>query len=169
MNEMSSNLEWDTLLLFAAYGVLIFLYLIILKLLMNCIEQMSQKNIRTQRSVIDVDIHRDAGSRHADDKMRTFDAFYFALTFLKLAVAIGGVVGIFVLITLKLNVFFAFGIAALTGVGVGQFIQWKNGRGQEIMKRYDSLFTRMGGYSTVMFIFFLIALIVVTILLILLP
>lgn len=169
MNEMSPGFEWDTLLLFAAYGVLIFLYLIILKLLMSCIKQMTQKNVRMQRSIIDVDIHRDAGSRHADDKMRTFDAFYFALAFLKLAVALGGVVGIFILITLKLNVFFAFGIAAAVGVLVGQVIRWKNGKGQEFMKRYDGLFIRLGGYSTAMFIFFLIALCVVTVALVLLP
>lgn len=169
MNEMSSGFEWDSLIVFAVYGVLIFLYLIILKMLMNCIEQMSQKNLRTQRSIIDVDIHRDAGSRHADEHMRTFDAFYLALTFLKLALALGGIFGIFILITLKLNVFFAFGIASAVGVAVGLFIQWKEGRGRDIMKRYDNLFARMGGYSTVMFVFFLIALAVVTIVLILLP
>lgn len=169
MNELSSGSDWNSLLLFAAYGVLIFLYLIILKVLMNCIEQLTSKSTPATRSVIDVDIHREAANRHVDDKSHTFDAFGFAMTFLKLIISLGGIVAIFVLITIKLNVFFAFGISVLVGVIVWQFMEWRKGKGKEVIKHYEGIFIQIGGYNIGTLIFFVIALILVTVGLVLLP
>lgn len=169
MNNLSSDASsWDYFLLFAAYGILILLYIVILKALMNCIEHMMSKNHHSQRSVIDVQIHQNSKIHH-DDKMKSFDFYPLALEFLKISLIIGGLVEIFVLITLKLNVFFAFGISVLVA-GIGwQVHQWHNGGGHDLVAKYENVLIRIGGYNIVTLIFLFVAFIFVTIGLVLLP
>lgn len=170
MNNLSSAVEWDSLIFLAAYGVLILLYLVILKLLMNCIEQLTAKGSNTfHRSVIDVQIRQEAANLHTDDKTHTFDAFLLAMTFLKAVVLVVGLAGVFILVTLKLNIFFAFGVAALASVVAWQINLWRKGKGKDIIKRSEHIFIQVGGYNIGTLIFFIIALILVTAGLILLP
>lgn len=170
MEELHAGTDWNSLIVFIAYGLLICLYLVTLKLLLNCIEQlMSSKNNPVRRSIIDVDIHREAANRHADDKTHMFDPYAFALTFLKIFILITGVAGIFIIITIKLNVFFAFGIAVLVGVIAWQLVQWHNRKGKEVVRRYENIFIKIGGYNIGTLIFFVIALVLITAGLILLP
>lgn len=169
MNDLTSESEWSILLRAGIYALLILAYFIILKVLLSCIEQLLSKNGRSHKSVIDVQIHQEAANRHADDKDHTFDAFNMALEFLKIVLILGGVVGLFVIIVLKLNVFFAFGIYTLLGVVAWQLVQWRNSNGKEVIKRYEDFIIRIGGYNAGTFVVFSIALILVTVGLIMLP
>jgi hypothetical protein len=170
MNELSSGVDRGSLLIIIAYCVLIALYLLILKVLLNFVEELMSKNRRgAQRSIIDVEIHEELANRHADDKTHTFDAYGFALNFLKVVIAFVGIVGGFLILVYKLNIFFALVAALLIAVVTWQFIQWKKGRGKEFIRRYENLFIRIGGYNLGTLIFFVIALLLVTVGLILLP
>lgn len=170
MHELGTGTDWNSLFLIMGYGVLIFMYLVILKVLMNCIEQiMSSKNNQHHRSIIDLDIRQEAANRHIDDKNHTFDAYAFALAFLKVAVAIGGVVGIFIILLLKFNVFLATGVFAFILIFTWQFMLWREAKGREIINKYETKFIEIGGYNIGTLFFFALALILVTVGLIALP
>jgi hypothetical protein len=91
---------------FIAYGVLIFLYLVILKLLLNLLQQMGAR--QSQRSVVDRDIRR-TWNRRDESSMYAFDIYGASLVIAKGGIATIAMAAIIVLLVLK------FGLLA-TGV-----------------------------------------------------
>lgn len=169
MNSLSDS-EGTALIYLFAYGILLLFYLIILKLFMNCIDELMTKHHSvSHRSVIDVQIRQEAANRHADDKTHTLDAYMIAVTFLKIVILVGMLTGIFVLLIIKLNIFFALGMAVLMGLIAWQLNTWRKGKGRDVVRRTEDIFIQMGGYSLGSLIILAIALILISIGLILLP
>lgn len=84
-----------------AYGILIFLYLVILRLLLNVLQQMSDKHI-LQKSVIDRDIHRTMTSR-VETSMHAFDVYSVAIVIAKGGIATLAMAAIIVLLVIKVG------------------------------------------------------------------
>lgn len=169
MNNLSGNESGELIYLFA-YGLLLLLYLIILKLFMNCIDElMSKSHTLSHKSVIDLQIRQEAANRHTDDKTHTFDAYRMAITFVKIVILLCTLTGIFVLLIIKLNIFFALGMAVLMGIVAWQVNNWRNGKGKEVVRRSEDVFIQMGGYSLGSLVILGIALILISVGLILLP
>lgn len=169
MNSLSGN-ETTSLVYLFAYGILLLLYIVILKLFMNCIDElMTKSHSVVHRSIIDVQIRQEAANRHTEDKTHTFDAYMIAMTFLKIIILLGTLTGIFVLLIIKLNIFFALGTAVLMAVVAWQFNVWRNGKGKDLVKRSESVFIQLGGYSLGSLIILAIALILISVGLIILP
>lgn len=91
---------------FIAYGILIFLYLVILKLLLNLLQQMGAR--QAQRSVVDRSIRR-AMTRKDESSMYAFDIYSISLVVAKGGIATIAMAAIIILLVLK------FGLLA-TGV-----------------------------------------------------
>lgn len=171
MIDFSSGIEIGSFFLFFVYGVLIVIYLAVLKAFVDCLGQfMTKHHTPHHRSVVDLGIRQEAANRHADDKTHIFDPFQLAITILKLFSIFGGIMAAFVIITLKFNVFFAFGVTALVALIVWQFINWQHGnRGRIIVRKYEKTIVQMGGHSVGAMILLFIALSLITLGLILLP
>lgn len=85
-----------------AYGLLILLYLLILKLLLNFLQQMGDKH-RTQKSVIDVDIHNTM-TPQVESSMHTFDVYSIAIVIAKGGITATAMAAIIVLLVLKVGI-----------------------------------------------------------------
>lgn len=100
MDSFSSNTPGLPILL--AYGFLILIYLVILRLLLNLLQQMSNKH-RIQRSVIDSDIHQTMSS-NLDGSMQTFDAYPIAIVIAKGGIAAISMAAVIVLMVIKVGI-----------------------------------------------------------------
>jgi hypothetical protein len=100
---------------FLAYGILILLYLIILRLLLNLLQQMGDKHI-AQRSVIDRDIHRTM-TNHVETSMHAFDAYNIAIVIVKGGISAIAMAAIIVLLVIKFG-FLATGVLIVIVVTV---------------------------------------------------
>lgn len=88
--------------LLLAYGFVILLYLIILRLLLNMIQQMGDKHL-TQRSVVDRDIHKMMDNR-VETSMHAFDVYTVALIIAKGGIAALFMAAIIVLLSVKVGI-----------------------------------------------------------------
>jgi hypothetical protein len=113
MESLSGSTTTSNFWVFVGYGILIFLYLVILRLLLNFIQQLGQK-YRTQKSVVDVDIHRTMTPK-IEDSMIAFDPYSIAMTVVKGAMAIIGMAIAIIILVLKLGVV-ATGLILVTAV-----------------------------------------------------
>lgn len=84
---------------FIAYGFLILLYLMILKLLLNVMQRMGDRHL-AQRSIIDRDIRRVMTNR-VETSMQTFDVYSVALIIAKGGIATLAMAAVIVMMTLK--------------------------------------------------------------------
>ena len=169
MDQLSSDINWDSLIILAAYGVLILMYLIVLKLLMRCLEQMFNKAPQAQNTVVDMDIRLEAANKHADDKNFMFDPYGVAVVIVKVFFSIAAIVAAYTIVMIKLNVLIATSGAVFIGVAVWRLNEWRKRGGAHKLEEYDEAFARMGGYNIGTLIFLVIAFILATVGLIVLP
>jgi hypothetical protein len=85
-----------------AYGSVILVYLIVLRLLLSLLQQMGDKH-RTQRSVIDADIHRTMGPQ-IEASMQTFDVYRVAIIIAKGGITALSMAIIIFLLTVKAGI-----------------------------------------------------------------
>jgi hypothetical protein len=85
-----------------AYGLLILLYLLILKLLLNLLQQMGDKH-RIQKSVIDRDVHR-VMTPQVDSSMQTFDPYGVAIIIAKGGITAISMAAVIILSVLKVGI-----------------------------------------------------------------
>lgn len=88
--------------IFLAYGFIILIYLVILRLLLNLLQQMSDKHI-SQRSVIDRDIHR-VMTNDVETSMQAFNAYNIAIVIAKGGIAAIAMAGVLVVLVLKFGI-----------------------------------------------------------------
>jgi hypothetical protein len=88
--------------IFVAYGTLILLYLIILRLMLNFIQGMGDKH-SYQRSVVDRDIHAAKGEE-AEASMRTFDSYKLAVVIAKAGAMVIAMAAVIVLLAVKFGI-----------------------------------------------------------------
>jgi hypothetical protein len=151
----------DTLSLpiFIAYGILILLYLVILKVLLNLLQQLGSKH-RTQRSVIDVDIHNTMTPR-VDSSMQTYDVRSIANI-----IARGVITAIAMAILIVLSVVKIGLLATLVLLGIVILCMWAINQllrqisKTEVMKTIHK-YTQLGGSNTGAILLLSIALVVV--------
>lgn len=94
------------------YGLIILLYLIILRLLLNMLQQLNDKHHRTQKSIIDVDVHR-IMTPQVESSMHAFDISTLAITIAKGGIAAIAMAAIIVLLVLKIGFFATLIIIAI--------------------------------------------------------
>lgn len=82
------------------YGLIISFYLIILRLLLDMLQQLGRHH--TQKSIIDVDIHRTMTSR-VENSMHTFDITSVAVTIAKGGISVVAMAAIIVLLVIKVG------------------------------------------------------------------
>ena len=99
------------------YGAIILLYLLILQLLLNVLQQLSDKH-RPQRSVIDVDIHRTMTPR-IESSMHTFDISSVALIIAKAGISVAAMAAVIVLLVIKIGI-----LASITLVAIVILVAW---------------------------------------------
>lgn len=95
-----------------AYGLIILLYLIILRLMLNALQQLGEKH-RYQKTVVDADIHRTMNDR-IERSMDTFDIYSMAIVIAKGGIAAVAMAAIIILLTLKVGIIAT--ILVITGV-----------------------------------------------------
>jgi hypothetical protein len=83
------------------YGLVILLYLVILRLLLNLLQGVSDKH--RQRSVIDRGIHATMSHRH-EGSMQAFDSYGIAVVITKGGIATLSMAAIIVLLSVKIGV-----------------------------------------------------------------
>lgn len=86
-----------------AYGLLILLYLLILRLLLNLLQQMTNKHY-TAKSVIDRDIHR-VMNDNVETSMHAFNVYSLATLIVKAGVTTIAMAAIVVLLVVKVGIF----------------------------------------------------------------
>lgn len=151
-----------------AYMVLVLIYLLILKLLLNAIQSLTH-GYRTQRSIIDLEIHRQSPSDRIEDSMRDMNVFQGTVALLRVLVAFVGLVGVMALLIIKLNFFVAVLIAGVSSLVAWQFVQWRRrGKANARLEQYFEAFLSGGG-NVVTIGLLIVALVCVTVGLLLLP
>jgi hypothetical protein len=85
-----------------AYGLLISLYLLILKLLLDLMQSLGNKH-HLQKTVIDVDIHKTM-TPDIDSSMQAFDVYSIAFVIAKWGIAAVAMAVIIVLLSLKVGI-----------------------------------------------------------------
>jgi hypothetical protein len=142
-----------------AYGILILLYLVILKVLLNLLQQLGSKH-RTQRSVIDVDIHNTM-TPHVDSSMQTFDVRSIANIIARGIVTVTAMAILIVLSVIKIG-FLAtvvlISIVILCMWAINQLLRQMSRT--EIMKTVHK-YTQLGGGNTGAIVLLSIGLVVV--------
>jgi|GEM_PF-7096634 len=98
------KLEGDpvNLTLLFLYGLIILLYLFILRLLLNVLQQLNDKH-HVQRSVVDVDIRR-VMTPQVESSMHAFDISMIAITIAKGAIATVATAVVIILLVLKVGI-----------------------------------------------------------------
>lgn len=154
MNKLTDDsINWPTIV---AYALLIVLYFIILRLLLNCIQQLTKKH-RDQRSVIDADIHQESLETRVDDSMVGMDIYGRTIAFLRLVLITVAILGVALILAIKLNIILAVSICMLAGLITWRLLRWK--KNVETGARYDIIsfvlekFVAIGGnIGTVIFL-----------------
>ncbi len=149
-----------------AYGLLILLYLVILRLLLNFLQQLGSKH-RTQRSIIDVDIHNTMTPR-VDSSMQTFDVHSIANTIARGIVTVVAIAILLVLAVIKIGILatiILLAIIVLCLYAINQLLRQMSKT--EIMKSVHK-YTQLGGGNTGAILLLSIALVVVLFLLVVL-
>lgn len=83
------------------YGILILLYLTILRLMLDMLQQMGKKHV-VQKFVVDADIQR-ARTGDADRNMHEFDSYGLAITIAKTGLLVLGTAALMVMSVIKLG------------------------------------------------------------------
>jgi len=109
-----------------AYGMIILLYLVILRLLLNLLQQMGDKH-RTQRSVIDVDVHRTM-TPQVDSSMHAFDIYSIAIVIAKGGIAMVAMAAMIVLLAIKVGILATVLIVAMVVLCLWTVNQWLRSR-----------------------------------------
>lgn len=109
-----------------AYGFLILTYLIILKVLLNILEQMSDK-YRVRKSVIDTAIHRTIPS-DLDSSMQAFNIFSVALVIAKWGIVTIAMAAIIVLMVIKVGIIATALLIAITVLLLWAMNRWLKSR-----------------------------------------
>jgi small-conductance mechanosensitive channel len=124
MNTLAANgLSFPILL---AYGLLILLYLLILKLLINLLQQMGDKHM-LQRSVIDRDIHQTMTNR-VETSMHAFDIYSVAIVIAKGGIAVLAMAAVMVLLVLKVGVLATMLLVIVVILLLYAYNQWVRSR-----------------------------------------
>ncbi len=158
MDPLSNNTS--NLWVFMGYGVLIFLYLVILRLLLNFIQQLGHK-YRTQKSVVDVDIHRTMTPK-IDDSMTAFDPYSIAMAVVKGALAVGGIALVLAILVIKLGVIATGLILVIVILLLWAVSHWLHQKEDSSFRHQVSRFVKTGG-NAISVTLLLIALALVTI------
>jgi 4-hydroxybenzoate polyprenyltransferase len=109
-----------------AYGFVIFLYIIILKLLLNLLQQMGDKH-RIQKSVIDVDVHR-VMTPEIDSSMQAFNVYSIATVIARGGIAAVAMAAIIVLMVMKVGVLPTFLLITIVIALLWAFNHWMKSR-----------------------------------------
>ncbi len=166
MNELrDSGVDWAVIV---GYAVLILLYFVILRLLLNCIEQLTKKH-HTQKFAVDSDIHQENAETRIDDSMVGMDIYGRTIAFLRIVIAALAVLGVVIILAVKLNIILAVTISIVAGIVTWRLIHWKKRSEHKydiIEFVFDKLVSIGGNVGTA--IFLVVALIVVALGLVLL-
>lgn len=87
---------------FMAYSLVILLYFVILRILLQLLQQVGNRH-GVRRSIIDTNIHATMIPR-VDNSMDTFDIYSMAVVIAKFGIATVAIAGVIVLLVLKLGV-----------------------------------------------------------------
>lgn len=108
--------------IFLAYGLLILLYLFILRLLLNLIQRMGDKGA-IGKSIIDRDIHQTM-TNEVETSMHAFNAYNIAIIIVKFAVAAIAMGAIEVIMVMKFGVLAAALLTVLVVLIAWAFNHW---------------------------------------------
>jgi uncharacterized membrane protein YidH (DUF202 family) len=124
MNSLAENgVTFSSLI---AYGILIFLYLVILRLLLNMLQQMSDQHV-LQKSVIDRDIHKTMTNR-VETSMHAFDIYSVAIVIAKGGIATLAMAAIIVLLIVKVGLLATIFLIAIVILLLYGYNRWARSR-----------------------------------------
>ena len=109
-----------------AYGFLIFLYLVILRLLLNLLQQMGDKHV-LQKSVIDRDIHSTMTNR-VETSMHAFDVYSVAIVIAKGGIATLAMAAIIILLVIKVGILATILLIAIVIMLLYAYNRWTKSR-----------------------------------------
>lgn len=119
----ANGINFPTLI---AYGFLILTYIVILRILLNILEQMSDK-YRVRKSVIDTAIHRTVPS-DLDSSMQAFNIFSVALVIAKWGIVAIAMAAIIVLMVIKVGIIATALLIAITVLLLWAMNRWLKSR-----------------------------------------
>lgn len=153
---LSDNQYW----FFIGYCILIFIYLVILRLLLNFLQQLTQKN-RTQRSIVDVDIH-EAMNPRMDDSMRAFDPYPLAIVVVRATMAVIGMAIVLLVSYVKIGLLGTAGLVIAAILLSWAYSRWINQHNKTELSRSVQHFVQTGGsYVSVILLFIALGLVTV--------
>jgi len=112
--------------IFLMYGLLILLYLIILRLLLNLLQQLGDKHAY-QRSVVDRDIHQTM-TRRVETSMHAFNVYDLAIVIAKAGITTIAMAAIIILLTVKFGIVATILLIAITIILLYTVDRWLKSR-----------------------------------------
>lgn len=110
----------------AVYGFIIVLYLIILKLLLNALQQLTDKDSE-KRSIVDMQIHRTTQAQ-IEESMHTFDISAAAMVIAKAAFVVVALAAVIVIVVVKVGYVPALLLAGIVGGSLWLVRTWMKGQ-----------------------------------------
>ena len=151
--------DWRVML---AYAILVILYCIVLRLLLDCLSELLAKR-RTQRMAIDYDIHVESEAvEKAEEAMKPMDIYGKTVAVLRMFIILLSMIILFVILMVKFNIILAFAIFASVGLLLWGLEKARRSLGKNHQVAYFMDMIATAGGNAITGLFLVVALVLIS-------